>query len=354
MKAAYLRPNEESQSPAATHVLEVGDVLTPTLNRDTEPNEVLVKVQYAALNHLDLWVKQGLPNLKLSYPHILGSDASGIVESVGRNVQHVKPGDWVIIHPGLSCGHCAQCLAGEESFCIDYKILGEHISGTLCEYVKVPAVNVFPKPKNVEADEAAGIALVFTTAWQMLVRRAQIRPGNTVLIHAAGSGVSAAAIQIANLYQAKIIATAGTLEKCERAKKLGAHHTIHHAKEDIAPIIKSLTGKRGVDIIFDHVGAATWEKNLKLLRPGGTLVTCGATSGAEATTDIRYVFYRQLSILGSTMGSKSDFFNILDFFHREIFHSVVAEIFPLSEVASAQEYLTLRKAFGKVVVRITP
>lgn len=341
MKAAFIRKH------GGTEVLEVGSLPDPEISA----GEVLVRVKVSALNHLDIWVRKGLP-IPLTYPHILGSDASGVVEKIGAGVTHVKSGDEVLIHPGLSCLHCGSCLSGWESLCPSYQILGEHLSGTNAEWVRVPAANVYPKPKGMSFEEAASFALVFTTAWQMLVRRANVQPGDTVLIHAAGSGVSSAAIQIAKLFGAQIIATAGGASKLELARKLGAHHTVNYREKDFVSEVKQITEKRGVDIIVDHVGAEMWEKNFKAVRWGGKIVTCGATSGAEVKTDLRQVFFRQIQILGSTMGSKGDFPRLLRLADQGHLKAVVDKIFPLEEIREAHVRLESREILGKVLIKI--
>lgn len=293
-----------------------------------------------------------MPGLKLPFPHILGGDASGTVERVGKNVTSVKVGDEVIVHPGLSCGHCEKCKKDWESLCSQYQILGEHLSGTHAEFVKVPEANLFQKPKALSFEAAASIGLVFTTAWQMLVRRAQVQAGHLVLVHAAGSGVSAAGIQIAKLFGAKVIATSSSDEKLKKAQELGAEHLINVKKEDFYESVKKIS-KPGVDIVFDHVGESFWEKNIKLTKSGGVLVTCGATSGFEGKTDLRHVFYRQISLLGSTMGSKKDFPTILSHCEKGNLKASVDKIFPLSEGKEAQKYLEAGNQFGKVLLKTT-
>jgi len=280
MQAAFLTRH------GGPEVIEVGELPRPQMGSQ----DVLVRIRFAALNHLDLWVREGLPHLKLTYPHILGGDASGTVEMVGKEVTTIKPGDEVLVHPGLSCRACSACLSGWESLCPQYRILGEHLSGTNAEYVCVPYCNVFPKPPMISFEEAAAIPLVFTTAWQMLVKRAKVKPGDLVLIHGAGSGVSSAAIQIAALYGAEIVVTSSQDQKLAEAKRLGAHHTINYRNQDFLAEVKKIA-KRGVDIVIDHVGKDFWEKNIRVLKWGGCLVTCGATSGAVTETDLRHLFF---------------------------------------------------------------
>jgi len=345
MKAAFLK------SHGGPEVIEYGELPgSDVKGPQPKAREVVVRVAFGALNHLDVWVRKGLPFLKLSYPHVLGGDAAGVVEKVGSEVTRVKVGDEVIVHPGLSCGGCEACLSGWETLCPSYKILGEHVSGTHAERVAVPEVNLFPKPSGISFEEAASIALVFTTAWQMVVRRANVQPGERVLVHGAGSGVSTAAIQIAKLYGATVFVTSGSDEKLEAARRLGADGLLNYRKVDFATEIKKLVPK-GVDIVLDHIGQDFWEKNIRCLKWGGRLVTCGATSGHAAVTDLRHLFFRQLSLLGSTMGSKADFPRILGLIADGRLKAVVDKVFPLSEAAEAHRYLERQSQFGKVLVR---
>lgn len=313
-------------------------------------NEVLVKVRACALNHLDLWVREGWPQLKLALPHILGSDISGEVVAVGELVTRVKVGQKVLISPGLSCGQCRHCLSGHDNLCPFYDILGLRSQGGYAEFVKAPEVNIVPKPEQMTYDEAAAIPLVFLTAWHMLVTRAHVAPGEDVLILGAGSGVGSAGIQIAKLFGARVIATAGSDEKFERAKQLGADDVIDHNAQDIAAEVRRLTNKKGVEVVFEHVGAATFEKSVMSLAPNGRLVTCGATTGYMANLDIRYLFSRHLNILGSYMGSKAELLEVLKFFHQRKLKAVVDKTFPLKEAAGAQRRLEERKQFGKVIL----
>lgn len=339
MKAAFVRRH------GGPEVIELGELPLP----EPGPDEALVKLEAAALNHLDVFVRRGLPNLKHTYPHVLGADGAGVVAKKGALVTHVKEGDAVVVHPGVSCLRCERCLSGWESLCPAYGILGEHRDGTYAEYVKVPGANLFAKPAALSYRDAAAVPLVFTTAWQMVVRRARVEPGTRVVIHAAGSGVSSAAIQIARLMGAEILATAGSDEKLALAQKLGAHHTLNYRTADFSNGVKAVF-PRGADVIFDHVGKDLWEKNLRALRWGGEIVLCGATSGYEVPTDLRHVFFRQLRISGSTMGSKADFPAVLKALQSGHVKAVVDRVFPLREVREAHAYLERRGQFGKVVL----
>lgn len=331
-----------------------GEVLEVGILPDPEPGvgEVRVRVHAAALNHLDLWVRDGLPSLKLSFPHVLGGDAAGIVDRMGAGVADWKIGDEVIVHPGLSCGQCPMCRDGRESLCSRYQILGEHRSGTHAEFVCVPAANLFAKPPALSFVEAASVPLVFTTAWNMLRRKAQVSLGNVVLVHAAGSGIGSAAIQIAKRFGAKVIATAGSDEKLQRAEELGAHYRINYATQDWSKALKKIAPK-GCDIIIDHLGADQWEGNIRALRSGGSLVVCGATSGPIASTDLRHVFYRQLNILGSTMGTKADFPQIIEQLAGGYLAPVVDSVFALERAPEAFQRLADRKVFGKIVLNVS-
>lgn len=344
MKAVYLT------SHGGVEVLKYGDVPTPTV--PPQSSFVLVKLKYASLNHLDVWVRKGLPGLKLAYPHILGGDGAGIVEVVGSLVSKFKAGDEVIVHPSQSCEKCEHCLHGIESLCEQYRILGEHLSGTNAEYVCVPETSLFPKPRELSFPQAASVGLVFTTAWQMLVGRAKIKEGQSVLVHAAGSGVSLAGIQIAKLFGAQVIATSRSKAKLEMARQLGATLLIDTQTQDFAKEIRQ-TFPRGVDIVFDHVGKNFWEKNIKILKSGGVLVTCGATTGHEAMTDLRHLFYRQLQLLGSTMGSRRDFPQILSHLISGKLVPFIDEEFGLGETAKAHLYLEEGRQTGKVLLKIS-
>ncbi len=343
MKSAFLN------GAGGTEQIKVGELPDA---RDPKPNEVKVKVRFAALNHLDVWVRKGLAGVKLNYPHIFCGDASGTVESVGEDVCDFKVGDEVVVHPGNSCLKCPFCLSGQESLCSKYQILGEHISGTAAEWVTVSQASVFPKPKSLTWEEAASVPLAFTTAWQMIYQKARVQPSETVLVHAAGSGVSTAAIQMAKLCGASVITTVGSVDKAEKAKKIGADEVILYREKDFSEEVKRLTNNQGVDAVIDHVGVETWKKNIKSLRWGGRLVSCGATSGFEAQLDLRQLFYKQLQFLGSTMGSRGDFPAILKLLANKKISAVVDKVFPLEEIKEAQSYLESRKPFGKIVIKI--
>ncbi len=312
--------------------------------------EVLVKVKACALNHLDIWTRKGLPNVRIPLPIIPGSDISGEIAEAGNLVKDFRKGDPVIVSPGISCGGCYFCVNGEENLCRDYKIFGYMIDGGYAEYVCVPERNLVHKPENISYEEAAAIPLVSLTAWNMLVKKAKIKPGELVLVIGAGSGVGSVAIQIAKILGGIVIATAGSDEKLEKAASLGAQYLINHSKQDIYEEVKRITNKRGVDIIFEHAGEAVWEKCIMSLAIKGRLITCGATTGHLGKTDIRYLFSRQLSIIGSYMGTKADLMESLEFYKRGLLKAIVDRTFSLSEAAHAHRYLEDRNHFGKVIL----
>lgn len=317
---------------------------------DPGPGQVRVLVQAIGLNHLDTWVRRGVPGHTFPLPLVPGSDACGVVDALGTGALGCREGDEVVILPGVSCGACEACQTGVDQLCRHYHILGESCDGTAAEYVCVPAANVAPKPQSLSTSEAAAIALVFQTAWNMLVRRAELRAGETVLVHAGLSGVGSAAVQIANALGAQVIATAGGAEKCRRTRALGAHHVIDYLALDFAAEVRQLTGKQGVDVVFEHVGEATFAGSLKCLARGGRVVTCGATTGGNVALSLHAVFFKSLSILGSTMGSKGDLRQALRMFDQGRFRAVLDRTMPLAEVGAAHRLLEERQAMGKIVL----
>jgi len=329
-------------------VLNYTDVPEPMIGA----RDVLVSVRACALNHLDLWVRSGLPGVPIPLPHIPGSDISGVVEKVGHEVKRIAVGQKVLLAPGVSCGRCQMCLAGQDNRCPEFSNLGYLHDGGCAEFVRCPEVNCFPYPENLDWEEAAAVPLVFQTAWHMLIGRAQLQPREDVMVLGAGSGVGSAAIQIAKFFGCRVIATAGSEEKLAKAKQLGADETIHHHKEKIRDSVRKLTGKRGVDVVFEHVGTAVWDDCVASLAPGGRLVTCGATTGYDAKIDLRFLFVRQLSILGSYMGTKDEFATVLKLVAAGRLKPVVDRVFPLKECRLAHEYLESGAQFGKVVVKV--
>jgi NADPH:quinone reductase-like Zn-dependent oxidoreductase len=297
---------------------------------------------------LDIWVRKGLPGVKL--PHILGSDIAGEIVEVGEYVAGFKAGQRVLLAPMLFCNHCTKCEAGLQNQCREFAVLGNGVDGGNCELVLVPAVNVIPIPESLEFDQAASVPLVFLTAWHMLVRRAGIRPGQTVLVLGGGSGVGIAAIQIAKLFHARVITTAGDAAKLEKARTLGADYGINHYQQKISEEVRKITSKAGVDIVVEHVGTATWEESMKSLKAGGTIVTCGATTGFDAKFDLRFLFARQLSFLGSYMGTMGDLYDVLGHVFAGRLKPVVDRAFPLQETRAAHEYMESSQMFGKIVL----
>ena len=329
-------------------VLQYTDVPDP----EPRPSEVLVRVRACALNHLDLWVRGGLPNVPIPLPHIPGSDVAGEIAKIGSEVTTVRVGQKVVLAPGVTCGKCAACISGQDNRCRQFTNLGYMIDGGCAEFVRVPEVNCLSCPENLSFEQAAAIPLVFQTAWHMLIARAQLQPGEDVLVLGAGSGVGTAAIQIAKVFGARVIATAGSDEKLQKARELGADHGINHKSQKIRDEVRRITNKRGVDVVFEHVGTATWDDSLASLALAGRLVTCGATTGYDAKIDLRFLFSRQLSLLGSYMGVKSELHTIMKLVAASRLKPVVDRTFPLAEAATAHTYLEYGQQFGKVVLEV--
>jgi NADPH:quinone reductase-like Zn-dependent oxidoreductase len=325
-------------------VLTYEEVADPRPRKD----QVLVRVRACALNHLDIWVRKGLPGVKL--PHILGSDIAGEVVEAGEYIGDFKPGLRVLLAPMHFCEHCAKCAAGLQNQCREFTVLGNGVDGGNCELIAVPAINVIPIPASLEFNQAASVPLVFLTAWHMLVGRAAIRPGQTVLILGAGSGVGIAAIQIAKLFHCRVITTAGDETKLEKARALGADFGINHYKQRISEEVRKITNKEGVDIVFEHVGAATWDESLKSLKSAGTLVTCGATTGPSVGIDLRHLFARQLTLLGSYMGTMGELHEVLSHVFAGRLKPVVDRVLPLKNIREAHKHLEKSQMFGKIVV----
>lgn len=312
--------------------------------------QVRVRLAAIGLNHLDTWVRRGVPGHQFPLPLIPSSDGSGFVDALGPGTTGAKAGDAVVVLPGLSCGSCEACQTGLDQLCRHYHILGESCDGTCAEYVCLPVANVAPMPKGLAATEAASIGLVFQTAWNMLVRRAELRAGETVLVHAGLSGVGSAAVQIARLLGARVIATAGGPAKCAKVEALGAHHVIDYQAKDFVAEVRTLVGKAGVEVVFEHTGAVTFDGSLKCLARGGRLVTCGATTGGNVSLSLHALFFKSWSILGSTMGSKGDLRTILRLFEQGRLRTVLDRALPMAQVGEAHRLLEQRSALGKVVL----
>jgi NADPH:quinone reductase-like Zn-dependent oxidoreductase len=329
-------------------VLQYEDAPDPKPNAD----EVLVRVKACALNRLDIWARTGLPNVEIPLPHISGSDIAGIVEQVPAEEKEFKEGDEVVVNPGLGCGRCEQCLLGRDNQCRYYTIIGYGVDGGYSELVKVPRTNLVRKPQGMGFEDAASFPLVFLTAYHMLVTKSKVVAGDKVLVMAANSGVGSAAIQVAKLHGAEVIATAGDAEKGERARDLGADFVVDHYRQNVLEEVRKLTGKRGVDIVVEHVGKATWEGSVKALAKGGRLVLCGATTGAEVVTDLRYVFNRELTIYGSFMGGKGELLTVVRLFEEGKLKPVVDSVHPLAKAAEAQSKMETGTHFGKIVLKV--
>jgi len=341
MKAAFFR---EHGGPER---IEYGDLPDPKPG----PGQVRVKIRAGALNHLDIFVRNGIPGIPVALPHVMGSDGAGVIDDVGPGVTRVRPGDEVVLNPGINCGECEYCQAGEHSLCVAFGILGEHVAGTFAEYAIAPAANAYPKPAALSWEEAAAFPLVFLTAWRMLVSKARVRPGESMLIIGIGGGVAVAALQIAKLLGLTVYVTSGSPEKLARAKALGADAGIDHAQTDFSKEVRKLTGKRGVDVVLDSVGKATWRQSIASAARGGRLLTCGATSGPDPQTDLARIFWNQLTVYGSTMGTQAEFAEMLKMFAGGRLRPVVDAVFPLSRAREALETLEGKRQFGKLVLR---
>jgi NADPH:quinone reductase-like Zn-dependent oxidoreductase len=329
--------------------VRVEDVERPALR---ESDDVIVAVRAAALNRLDLFVLGGLPGVTHTFPWILGGDGAGVVEAVGDRVTRVRPGDRVLLNPGLSCGRCDFCRDGEHSLCDTYGLLGEHHPGTLAEATRVPQANCYPVPEAVSWEEAAAFPLTFLTAWRLLVTKARLQPGETVFIWGIGGGVALAALAIARLIGARIIATSSSDAKLERARTLGAHHLVNHATQDVVKEVRAITARRGADVVVDSVGERTWPTSLRVIARTGRLVTCGGTTGPMVTTDVRRLYWHQYTIMGSTMGNRREFEAIVRLLARGQLRPVVDEVVPLERAPQAFERMARGEQFGKLVVRV--
>lgn len=317
------------------------------------PDEVLINVKAVAMNHLDLWVREGLPGLKLEFPFTLGSDVAGVIAEVGAQVRDWQVGQRVTINPGWWCGRCEYCLAGQESLCVEFKIFGEHLPGGYAEFIRVPARNLLSIPDDFSFEEAAAAPLAFLTAWRALITQARVIPGDDVLILGVGGGVASAALQVAKLVGARVFATSSSDAKLKRAQELGADILINSKEKEFEREVWQITNKRGVDVVFDSIGAATWLKSIRALRKGGRLVTVGATSGPNPTEEIRLIFWKQISIIGSTMSTQKEFREVMKLVFRRQLKPVIDKIFPLEEARAAHERLARGEQFGKIVLKVS-
>jgi NADPH:quinone reductase-like Zn-dependent oxidoreductase len=327
-------------------VLQYVDVPNPRPG----PGEVLIEVKATSINHIDIFLRRGMPGIKVPLPKIGGSDAAGIIRELGRDVSGLTPGQRVTINPGIACGHCEFCSAGFGSQCVSWAMVGENRDGAYAEFVVVPAHVVLPIPDHISFEEAAAAPLVFLTAWSMMVGKGNIRPGEDVLVLGAGAGVGTAAIQIAKLVGCRVFATASNAEKLQRAKELGADFLINYTTEEFDKTIRDLTNKRGVDIVVDYIGADTWVRSLRSARRGGRVLTCGATTGFAPQTDLRHIFFRQVQVLGSTMGSHREFLDVMKCVFRGQLKPVIDRVLPLPEAGKGHELIEQRAVFGKIVL----
>ena len=337
-------------------VMEVGQVPMPAAG----PGEVLLRVRAAALNHFDLWIRRGLPALQVPLPHVPGGDVVGEIAELGAGVDAgaLPVGTRVVVNPGLTCGRCVRCLSGQDNLCPAFRMVGEHTWGGQAEYLAVPAVNVVVAPAGVDDAELASLPTVFLTAWQMLVDKAQLQQGETVLVVSAGSGVGVAAVQIAKLFGARVIATASSADKLTKVRALGADELVDLSVSEAKPgatlvgACKRLTDGRGVDVVIEHTGGETFKAAVKSMARGGRLVTCGASGDFEPVLNLRYIFWRQISILGSTMAPKGRLHGILDLVAARRLRGVVDRVLPLEGIADAHRALEARQAVGKIVLTL--
>lgn len=330
--------------------LEVRDDLpVPELASDTD---VRIRVHAGALNHLDLFVVGGLPGVNITPPWIMGGDAAGVIDAIGKDVRDLSAGDHVVINPGISDRTCEYCLAGEQSLCVRFRLLGEHLPGTFAEYVVVPATNVRKIPPTIPWPDAAAFPLATLTAYRMIVTRAKVQPGEDVLIWGIGGGVSLAAMRLAKRIGARVWVTSASDAKLARARQLGANETLNHTTTDVGREVRARTGKRGVDVVIDNVGESTWQGSLTALGRAGRLVTCGATSGPQVTTDVRRLFWNQWTIMGSTMGNDAEFDAVTELLRGGELVPVIDAVYPLEESRAAFERMRLAEQFGKIVLEI--
>ncbi len=340
MKAARIHAHG---GPEVLHLEDAPDPICP-------PDGVLIEVKAASVNHLDVFVRRGMPGIKVPFPKIVGADAAGVVKLVGPLTKRVQPGQRVTVNPGVQCCQCEYCTSGRGSMCLTYNLIGEHSDGAYAQLIAVPERNVHVIPDAMSFEEAAAYPLVFLTAWSMLVTKARVKAGDDVLVLAAGAGVGTACVQIAKMCGARVFATASTDEKLEKCRKLGADVLINYKEKPFDAEIRRLTEKRGVDVVVDYVGKDTWQQSLRSLRRGGRLVTCGATTGFDPTEDLRHIFYRQVEILGSTMGSMAEFAEVTRCVFRGQLKPVIDRVLPLSEAAEAHRLVEARAPFGKIIL----
>ncbi len=335
--------------PGAPDVLLSADIPTPI----PQKNDVLVKLAFAGLNHLDIWIRKGNPAYPITLPHILGADGSGIVEAAGPEAEGVSVGDRVLIFPGLSCGECEFCKDGHDNQCDRYAFVGAKDHGTYAQYVSVPDLNVVALPDDFPLESAAAFPLTYLTAWHMLFGKAQLKSNETVLVTGAGSGVGVAAIQLAKWKGARVLALTSSRHKVPKIKEVGADEVFHvEGDADFSKWVLKQTDGKGAHVIVEHVGPANWEKSIRSMRKYGRLSTCGATTGPTVSLDLRYVFSRDLSIFGCRMGTQREFQSLCEAMFEKTFAPVIDKIFPLADAASAHDYLEGKQHVGKVLLQI--
>ncbi len=315
-----------------------------------KPGKIKIQIKATSINHLDIWVRIGLPRLPVPLPIILGSDGAGTIIEIGSEIDEYNVGDDVLIQPGTFCRECQHCKSGKENYCLEYGILGETENGTQAEYVVLDPANVHLKADHLTYEEAASMPLVFMTAYQMLIKRAQLQSSDSVLVYGGSSGVGSAAIQICRELGANVIATAGNDEKCEYSEKMGANHTVNHNQDHWLDEIKNITNQSGVNVVFEHIGPATWSQSLIILAKGGRIVTCGATTGASVRINLAHLFMKQHSILGSTMSDIQSFNEVMNKISEQKYTPIVDKIFPMEDIRLAHEYIEERRQIGKVIV----
>lgn len=342
MKAAYITGH------GGNEVVQVGQREKPA----DAPGQVVVRMHAATLNRVDLYMRDSGAGITHRLPQILGLDGAGTVESVDADEPLLRPGQAVVLHPGIGCGRCEFCQRGDTALCTRIQFLGEHCDGTFAQWVRLPVAQVFPKPVHLDFAEAAALGVNHLTAWRMLFTKARLQPWETVLVFGIGGGVSLAALQLAKAIGARVIVTSRDDAKLERARALGADHAVNGQTQDVAREVMALTGGRGVDVVFENTGAATWPSALKSLVRGGRLVTCGATTGDQPGADLRRLFVRQLQVFGSSLGSLGEFHDLLGFVARTGLRPVIDRTYALDDVHAALDRLESGAQFGKVVLRI--
>jgi NADPH:quinone reductase-like Zn-dependent oxidoreductase len=345
MKAAYISNHGSLDN------IQIGEVDEIKIGS----NDVLIETHFAALNHLDLFVIKGWSGLNLRMPHVIGADGSGVVKEIGSEVSTLKIGDRVTINPGISCGKCVKCLSGKQVLCKKFGIKGEHEWGTFAKFFKMPEINVLKIPKSFPLDKAAAAPLTFLTAYRMVITLGKTRPGEFIFIHGAGGGVSSAAIQIAKYIGARVVATTSSSEKIEKAEKFGADYVINYKEmRDYSQYVyKEITKRRGIDIVIDNVGNATFNTSIRLLRSGGRLITCGATTGAQVELNLANIFWKHLQIKGTTMSNQGEFHEVMRLIFKGKLNPIIDKIYQLDKAKDAEKYLNEGSQFGKVLLKVS-